>query len=101
MHGSGRLSPARSEARRSSSHPALRPRPPSAPGGYARADRARCLSPQTPSPVPALRSTFPYSRGSSIEVRPGRLTPAEIDPQLLGRPEDVLVGLAQLDLITR
>src|SRR5213593_4249090 len=85
MRGSDPRSPERSEARRRSSRPALRSSPPFAPLGVARSSSC---------------ATLRYS-GSSLEVRPRRLPSAQVDPQLLGGAEHVLVRLAELDLLPR
>src|SRR5712691_8510558 len=37
----------------------------------------------------------------SVEISPGRLAPGQIDAKLHRRPEHVLVGLAELDLLSR
>src|SRR5919106_6124906 len=77
MPGSGRPWPARSAARRSNSRRALRLPPPSVHS-----------SPRT--------RTRPFAL---VELRPGRLAAGQVDAELLGSPEHVLVGLPHLDLL--
>src|SRR5918996_1620536 len=87
MPGSGRRWPARSSAHRSSSHQAL-------------ADSSRTsLAFSSLMPRITLRTGPPYLDPSSVELRAGWLAPREIDPELFGRSEHVLVGLLHLDLL--
>ena len=81
---------------------AVRPRPDLVRGGQADPQLIEVVdvkhATRTP-PSGSLVGSPVWCWLSSIEVRPGRLAPGEVDAQLLRGTEHVLVGLAHLDLL--